>query len=270
MADLRENIRVVLVEPRFPENIGMAARACANMGVGRLDVTRPELWPAVWPCADPDAPGREYAEKALAAATGAGRAVLENLRVFADLGAALAGSTLSFGATARTGGWRQDILTPEQAVALALKHVRAGGEAAFVFGPEDKGLDNEAIEKCSHLVSIPTASESSLNLAQAVLLLLYELSRACPFAGGERPARPGRIRTSPFITHEQSELLLERLKEAMLALESLPAENSGYFMLPLRRLLARSRIRHNEFSILMGVCGKILRLTARNGKKHGS
>lgn len=267
MDDLRDHVRVILARPRFPENIGMTARACANMGVGQLALTAPELWPDVWPCANADAPGREYVEKALTSATGAGREVVENLRVFADLPSALADRTLSFGATARTGGWRQEILTPSAAAEQALEHLRAGGRVAYVFGPEDQGLSNADIECCAHLVNIPTAAAPSLNLAQAVLILLYELARAHPFGGAERPARPGRIQTSPFITQEQTDLLLERVRAAMLALESLPEDNSGYFLLPLRRLAARTRLRHNEFSMLMGVCGKILRLAGRSGQQ---
>jgi tRNA/rRNA methyltransferase len=265
MDALRAKMQVVLVETRFPENIGMAARACANMGVPGLAVTRPELWPALYPCPESEA-GYAYVEKAAAAATSAGRGVLAGLRVFADLDAALAESTLSFGATARTGGWRQELLLPAQAAELALAHLRDGGFVSFVFGPEGRGLGNPDIERCSHLVNIPTASASSLNLAQAVLLILYEFSRICPFGGREKPVRPGRVKNSPFISHEQSELLAARLKEAMLALESLPEGNSGYFMLPLRRLLARTQLRHNEFSILMGICGNISRLASR-GKK---
>lgn len=178
MADLRDNIQVVLVETRFPENIGMAARACANMGVGRLALTRPELWPKDWPHSDERSHSSAYVEKALAVATSAGRELVKNLQVFDGLDAALAGSTLSFGTTARTGGWRQDILTPAQAAELTLKHLRAGGRVSFVFGPEDRGLDNEAIEKCSHLVNIPTASEPSLNLAQAVCCSCFTSFRA--------------------------------------------------------------------------------------------
>ncbi len=270
--NLRENIQVVLVTPRFPENIGMAARACGNMGVNRLALVNPELWPELWPepssgCA-PESLGASspYLEKALSLGTSAGREIIENAKVFNSLAAALSGTSLSIGATARTGGWRQGILTPAQAAELVKAHLEKGGSASFVFGPEDKGLDNEAVERCSHLVTIPTASEPSLNLAQAVLLLLYELSRTLPFSCEEKPPRPGRVRHSPPITLEQQELLIGKAKAAMLALESLPSDNSSYFMLPLRRLIARSEIRHNEFSMLMGICSKILRLAGINKK----
>lgn len=263
MSKLRSNIQVVLVCPRFPENIGMAARACGNMGVANLALVSPELWPDHYLAEHTDV-SDPYLEKAFSLATSAGREIIRSLQVYDGLAQALAERTLSIGATARTGGWRQGILNPAQAAELALAHLEEGGKVSFVFGPEDKGLDNEAVELCSHLVTIPTASEPSLNLAQAVLLLLYELSRVLPFDSTEKPphrsGRAGRAKHSPPITIAQQELLIEKLKEAMLALDSLPADNSSYFMLPIRRLVTRSHIRHNEFSMLMGICGKILRM----------
>ncbi len=268
MSNLRDNIKIVLVNTRFPENIGMVARACGNMGISRMAVVMPELWPQVWPLQEgEDCPGAIYAEKALTVATSAGRETVKNLQAHACLDDALAECTLSFGSTARTGGWRQQVLNPEEAAALTKAHLQEGGNVSFVFGPEDKGLDNEAIEKCSHLINIPTASEPSLNLAQAALLVMYELGRAMPFGAASKTARAGRMRHSPFITHEQSRLLLEKIKEAMLVLESLPSGNSGYFMLPLRRLTARMQLRHNEYSMLMGVCSGILRLAEKNPPK---
>lgn len=262
MLNLRDNVQVILVEPRFPENIGMVARACGNMGVSRLVLVKPELW------------GGEYSVKARLLASGAGEAALNGIAVYAGLDEALAGSTLCFGSTARIGGWRQGVVQPARAAELAAAHLNSahaagGGRVDFVFGPEDKGLSNADIEKCSYLINIPTASEPSLNLAQAVLLILYELARALPFAAELKAPRPGprsgKIKSSPLVSHEESELLLEKMREAMLALESLPEDNSGYFMLPLRRLVKRVELKHNEFSILMGVCNKILRLKALAG-----
>ena len=132
--NLRENIQVVLVAPRFPENIGMAARACGNMGVNRLALVNPELWPEP-SCArtgeTPEA-SSPYLEKALSLATSAGRGIVENAKVFNSLAAALSGSSLSIGATARTGGWRQGILTPAQAAELVKAHWKRA-EAQHLF-----------------------------------------------------------------------------------------------------------------------------------------
>ncbi|MBQ4132370.1 MAG: RNA methyltransferase [Desulfovibrionaceae bacterium] len=264
MSNLRDNIQVVLVRPRFPENIGMCARACANMGISRLALVQPELWQDAQGNPEP-----RYQEKALSLATSAGREVVGQMKIFSSLEDALSESTLSIGATARTGGWRQGVLTPAQAMEHLCAHISDGGRVSLVFGPEDKGLDNTSIELCSHLVNIPTAGEPSLNLAQAVLALLYELSRVLPFERREQPPRPGRARRSPLISLAQQELLIDRLKAAMLALDTLPAENSNYFMLPIRRLVSRSQIRHNEFSILMGICNKIIGMARSAGRGSG-
>lgn len=335
-----QNIQVVLVRPRFPENIGMTARACANMGVGHLCLVKPQLWspspklvedaenkPALPNASEHlQAPGEgscPYRAKALSLATGAGRRVIENIREAPDLSAAIATATLCLGTTARTGGWRQHILDPEQAARLCAGHILQGGSVSLVFGPEDTGLLNSDIELCTHLVCIPTALEAaSLNLAQAVLILLYELRKACTkgqkitaphssqntssesstqaqplkldfeepdFAGldfeklanladpqtkstpsifGQPLRQRGRVRHSPLISLAQKELLTSTIKETMQAIDYLPQENSSYLMLPISRLIGRSAIRHNEFSMLMGICRKTLRLAHKEPPKE--
>ena len=262
MSILRDNIQVILVRPRFPENIGMCARACGYMGVSHLVLLQHELW-----LGSDFTPKTEYLEKALALATSAGREIVHSLQIYDSLEAALCDSTLAIGATARTGGWRQGVINPAEAMERVCKHVATGGRVSLIFGPEDKGLDNQSIELCSLLVNIPTAGETSLNLAQAVLVLLYELSRTLPFAQEQKPARPGRVKHSPPITLAQQELLMSRLKEAMLALDQLPSDNSNYFLLPVRRLVTRCQLKHNEFSILMGICNKISWLAKRLPKQ---
>lgn len=246
----------------------MVARACGNMGATNIALINPELWPHNYPKHAGADPAARYVEKALATATSAGKTIIENISVFGSLDEALGKGTLSFGTTARTGGWRQDVISPARAAEAAAAHLREGGRVSFVFGPEDKGLDNEAIEKCSHLVNIPTATEPSLNIAQAALVLLYELARVMPFTVAQGPQRAGKIKSRPFMTHEQGELLVSHIREAMLAIDSLPKDNSSYFMLPLRRLLARCRLRHNEFAILMGICANIMRLAGKGKKKN--
>ena len=161
---LLTGVEVILVRTRFPENIGMAARACANMGCHRLCLVAPERWDE---------------EKARPLATPKGLPVLESIRVAPSLTDAIAESSLVMGTTARLGGWRKSVLTADQAGALAAAAVRGGERVSLVFGSEDRGLSNEEALLCQRLVTIPTAGEaSSLNLAQAVLILLYECARA--------------------------------------------------------------------------------------------
>ncbi len=236
------HLRVVLVRPRFPENIGMTARACANMGVSRLVLIEPERWDV---------------EKARPLATGQGERVLEGAELKASLAEALADAALVLGTTARVGGRRREILVPERAAELA---ARAGAEeepVALVFGPEDRGLENEETALCSHLIRIPTAEgASSLNLAQAVLLVLYECFRA---AGAAAPAKKGAGAGSASrrARHEEEERLVGAAKDLLLRIDFLHGENPDYFLLPLRRFLARAELRRHEYDMLMGICRQL-------------
>lgn len=242
------NVRVILVRPRFPENIGMTARAMANMGASDLVLIKPERWEK---------------EKAAPLATPQGMPLVESARLAGSLAEALADCTAAVGATARTGGRRKELLCPEQAAIFAGKTAREGGRVALVFGPEDRGLGNAEVDLCTELVTIPTRSgHSSLNLAQAVLVLLYECVKAdmaLPFAPGEngvlkRPcARPGSRRA----TLKEEAALFSALEETLLAIDHLPKENTGWFMQPVRRFLRKSRLRRHEFDMLMGVCRQI-------------
>ena len=248
---LLDALEVVLVRTRFPENIGMAARACANMGCGRLCLVRPERWEI---------------EKARPLATPKGVPVLEAIRVVPNLAEAVAGSTLVMGTTARLGGWRRSVLMADQAGAEAAGALRAGERVSLVFGSEDRGLSNEELLLCQRLVTIPTAGEaSSLNLAQAVLILLYECSRAL---------RGGRVRHSADsaeaaeatadagsggrrISAAEQERLLEAFRAMLLTLDVLHGDNPDYFLLPWRRLFGRAALRRHEYDALMGLCRQV-------------
>lgn len=248
---LLDALEVVLVRTRFPENIGMAARACANMGCGRLCLVAPERWEI---------------EKARPLATPKGLPVLESVRVAPSLAEAVAGSTLVMGTTARLGGWRRSVLAADQAGALAAGALRAGERVSLVFGSEDRGLSNEELLLCQRLVTIPTAGEaSSLNLAQAVLILLYECSRALRGASArncagsaeapeaEQKAGSGGRR----ITAAEQERLLEAIKAMLLTLDVLHGDNPDYFLLPWRRLFGRAGLRRHEYDALMGLCRQV-------------
>ena len=233
-------LAVVLVRPRFPENVGAVARACLNMGVAEIRLVAPERWDI---------------EKALPMATLHARPLLEGIRFYDDLGAALADCTEAYATTARLGGWRRAPLQPGEAGESMARRLASGGRCALVMGPEDKGLPNEDTSRCTHLVTIPTASAGrSLNLAQATLLVLWEALKArrelARPEGGEGAA-PGSIGLA------ERELLAARVKEALLRLDVLHGDNPDYFLLPFRRLLAKAHVTRREFDMLMGVCRQI-------------
>ncbi len=230
---------VVLVKNRFPENVGMVARACANMGASGIGLVNPERW---------------NKEQAYPLATSKGQDILENINIYPTLSEAIAPYSLVVGSTARTGGWRRELLSPEQAALEISKALQEGVRVAIVMGPEDRGLNNEEIENCQRLVTIPTAGASSLNVAQATLLLLYECLKAIqkPFKQescvDESPTR---------ISAEDQARLYEHLKEMLLQIDYLHGDNPDYFLMPLRRFLGRVSIRRHEYDALMGVCRQV-------------
>ena len=242
---LLTGVEVVLVRTRFPENIGMAARACANMGCSQICLVQPERWDR---------------EKARPLATPKGLPVLESARLAPTLADAVAGSTLVMGTTARLGGWRKGVLTADQAGGVVAGAVRDGERVSLVFGSEDRGLSNEEALFCQRLVTIPTAGEaSSLNLAQAVLILLYECTRA--LRGDGAPCPPGEPTPEPAgarsITAAEQERLMAGFKAMLLALDVLHGDNPDYFLLPWRRLFGRARLRRHEYDALMGLCRQV-------------
>ena len=241
--DALRHLEIVMVGTKFPENIGMAARACANMGCGKLTLAAPFWWDM---------------EKARPLATAKGEPLLEALEVRDTLNEALAPAVLTIGTTARTGGWRQNILTPEKAAAEIAPLLHEGERVAIVFGPEDRGLNNEEIEQCQRIVSIPTAgAASSLNVAQAILILTYE----CMKAVGKLDPQPALSGApgpqSRRINHEEQDLLYRRLKDTLLALDYLKNDNPDYFLMPLRRFLGKTELRRHELDMLMGICRQI-------------
>lgn len=247
------DLHVVLVKTRFPENVGMVARACVNMGAGHVALADPELWKP---------------EKARPLATVKGEALLENVTVFPDIPTALAPHALVVGTTARTGGWRRDLLSPAQAAAEVVAVLAAGQSVALVMGPEDRGLNNEEIECCQRLVTIPTSPDaSSLNVAQATLLLLYECFKTAQShthkAHQHEPTEPQTEATPSMredakrINAEEQARLYSALKSMLLDIDFLHGNNPDYFLMPLRRFLGRVGLRRHEYDALMGVCRQV-------------
>lgn len=157
-----ENIAIVLLAPRVSENIGAAARAMCNMGIKQLLVV---------------APKDLVMEKVERMATHAAMEVVRDMALFDTLPEALAGFGWVVGTTARLGGDRQVLPSPGR-LAQSLIPISHENQVALLFGPEDRGLTNEDLRLCHELVNIPTADFSSLNLAQAVMVMCYELFKA--------------------------------------------------------------------------------------------
>jgi tRNA/rRNA methyltransferase len=188
---------IILVEPQLGENIGTAARAMMNCGLGELRLVRPrDGWPN---------------PKAVAAASGADE-VIQGARLFDTTATAIAGLHRVYGTTARHRGMIKPVVTPRQA-ALEMHTAAARGERIGVlFGPERTGLVNDDIPLADTILQVPlNPTYSSLNLAQAVLIIGYEWFQAAVdvparelVTNETRPATKAELLN--FFTHLEKEL----------------------------------------------------------------
>jgi tRNA/rRNA methyltransferase len=229
-----ENIAIVLNRPRYPENIGAAARAACNMGIGRIAVVAPENCDL---------------KRILTLATHAASELVENMDYFDNLKTALAEYNWVIGTTARLGGQRQTVCRPAQ-MAENLVAISQENQVALLFGPEDRGLTNEEIRCCHQLVSIPTADFSSLNLAQAVMVLCYELFQA----GLQEPV----IKGPRLATRSELEGMYDQVKDILVRINYIQPENPDYWMNKLRHFFTRLHLRAGEVSIIRGICRQMI------------
>ncbi|HEX2197402.1 MAG TPA: RNA methyltransferase [Burkholderiales bacterium] len=226
-------IRIVLCRPSHPGNIGAAARAMKTMGLYDLRLVSPQRFPS------PEA--QWMATHAVD--------VLEASTVHSALHEALHDCVAAFAMSARPREWSPGVLDARDAAAHA---VQLDGKVAFVFGNESAGLTNEEVFACQHLVHIPANPEfSSLNLAQAVQVVAYELfmTRA-PQVGA---------RTEKLATVQDREGLYEHLERAAVA-SGFHAPASGS-RLPerLRRLFSRvPALEREEVNIVRGLLKALL------------
>jgi tRNA/rRNA methyltransferase len=260
VAELRggfTSTRFVLVEPSHPGNVGAAARALKTMGFSRLVLVSPRV------------PHVQSDPEAIAMASGADD-VLASAHVVPTLADALKGVHWSIALTARLREYGPPQWTPRAAAAAA--HEQAvHGEIALVFGNERTGLSNEDVERCSALAHIPAnPAYSSLNLAQAVQVLAYELRTMYLSADDavasalSAPAAQGE----PFgarAASDEIESMFRHLESALVAIDFLDPANPKKLMSRLRRLFARSGLEREEVNIVRGIAKHILLKAKRTG-----
>jgi tRNA/rRNA methyltransferase len=227
------HIGIILLDPQIPENIGSAARAMSNMGLQRLAVVRPKNYDL---------------SKVLKTATGPSWAVVEAMEVFDDLKSALAPFHFLAGTTARLGSLRPALTIP-RLLARDLIPLSQENQIGLLFGPEDRGLSNEELRHCHTIVNIPTAGFSSLNLAQAVMILCYEIS----VASTEEP-----VKSVPRLANSfELEGMYDHMKQVLMKIGFLQPENPEHWMLNIRRFLSRIPLRAREVRVIRGICRQI-------------
>ena len=231
-----DNVHFVLVEPTHPGNIGAAARAMKNMGLGHLALVKPKLYPSA---------------EATARASGADD-LLAAARVHDSLDEALADCELVIGASAR----RRAVDWPTlDARACAGVIAGEGGErrVAVLFGREHAGLTNAEMDRCHYLLHIPcNAQYPSLNLAAAVQIVAYELLMAAADTGASaaqsEPSAANNAEMEQFYGH---------LEEALIDVAFLDPRHPKKLMRRLRRLFNRARPDRQELNILRGILSAV-------------
>lgn len=228
-----DNVSIVLNEPRYPENIGASARAAMNMGVGRVLVVNPQDW---------------NRERILKMATHVAADRVADMAVYGDLETALSPFQFVVGTTARIGRKRRTIQSPRQ-MAERLIATSRNNRIALLFGSENRGLTNADLAFCHAVVTIPTAEFSSLNLAQAVMVMCHEIFAA---------SREGDVEPTPRLaTRRELEDMYGQLKETLVNISFVNPENPDYWMQQIRRALSRIDLRARDVRMIRGLCRQI-------------
>lgn len=232
----------MLVEPQSAGNIGAAARALKNCGFERLVLVAPA-------CDPTDDEGRKFAVDA--------RDVLLSAAIVPTLDAALEGAATVVGTSALAGrqrrpNWRLD------AFAADLPRETARGPLAFVFGRESRGLTDEELDRCTHLVHLAASDAyASFNLAQAVLLCAYTARLAL-----DAPPAPSAHDEPPAL-HEEREAMYDHLAEALRAIGFLKPDQEDGMGRRLRRMFGRADFTSGDVKVLRGIARQILWIARR-------
>ena len=227
-----DSIRIVLVATSHPGNIGSTARAMKTMGLQRLYLVSPRSFPDRW---------------ANELAAGADE-VLEQAIVTDSLTEALKGCQLVLATSARPRDLALPGLTPAGA-AVRIGQERDATEVAIVFGREHAGLTNDELLQCNYHINIPSAPTfSSLNLAQAVQIVAYELRMHLL-----SPTADVKMHQDSLAAAEEVEQFYSHLRDVMVAIDFLKPSNPKKLMQRLRRLFNRTQLESVEINILRGI-----------------
>jgi tRNA/rRNA methyltransferase len=227
-----EDIRIVLVSPQGQMNIGSVARAMRNVGLKELALVNPA--------------GPSLHHDAWVMAVHA-HDVLEDALIFSHLADALADCTWVIGTTRRRGKEREGVIDPRQ-MAAEIAEIIQQNKVAVVFGPEDRGLTNRDLDLCQRLVNIPAhEAYGSLNLAQAVMIICYEIYLASHH-------KKGLSRAKKLATSEELEGMYRHMEEALLRIDFLDRNSPKRMMAVLRRIFSKAQLDPREVRVLRGIC----------------
>jgi len=226
-------VRIVLIDPSHPGNIGSVARAMKNMAVTDLVLVRPRSFPH---------------PESTALAAGADD-ILTNARIVSTVSEAVADCSFIAGTTSRPRSYYWEFTTPRDA-AERIVGLRAEDRAALLFGSERYGMSTDDLQYCNVLVRIPANPEyCSLNLAMSVQLLTYEI-----FMAREHPRSRTQLE-SPLAPAGDVERFYEHLHQVLNEIDF--EDRTGHLMERLRRLFNRAQLDRNELNIMRGILSAV-------------
>lgn len=230
------SVRIILVGTTHPGNIGSTARAMKTMGFNSLYLVEPKSFP-------------DYKANELAAGSDD---ILNNARVCGSLDEALIGCQLILATSARPRDLALPGLVPAAAAEL-IQQQATGTQVAIVFGREHSGLSNEELLKCHFHIHIPSNPEySSLNLSQAVQIMVYELRMKFL-----QPAATVSNHAVDYASAEEVEQFYTHLKNVFIEIEFLKESNPRRLMQRVRRLFNRANLEKMEVSLLRGMLSQV-------------
>jgi TrmH family RNA methyltransferase len=240
-------VRVVLYEPQDHVNIAATVRAMKNMGVSRLRLVRPVEW-------DP------WRVEGIAHGT---QDLIDRIETFPDVEDAVADSVRVVAFTARRRAAKFRIIDAKEAAGELLAAAEHG-PVSLLFGREDSGLPNDVIERAHTVVTIPTTDHASINLAQAVLIALYELHLA---AGDATRTLPPARKEAPPPTAEELELFFEDAARALDRIQFFKTRYAEHIMRSLRAMITRADPDARELMLLRAIFIEVVRYIERTAPR---
>lgn len=240
MSGLSPHISIVLVQTKISGNIGAVARAMMNNGFNSLCLVNPMASHL----------NRECLDRAMSA-----EKIVRNALVSLDLKEAISNSHWVVGTSGKKRDVKIPVITPRKFAEGINQH--CGKKISLVFGREDSGLSHEDLLLCDQLIEIPASPEfPSINLSHAVMIILYELY--FQLSADPIPSTPGKRYEEGPATVEQKEAMYHHLKEALLAIHYLEADNPDKILAKLRALFSRAQLTEYETGLLRGLYSQIL------------
>ncbi|MEW5692540.1 MAG: RNA methyltransferase [Candidatus Hydrogenedentota bacterium] len=232
---LKNNLRIIVVNPIYPGNVGSIARLMKNFGITELY--------AVNPCNILDIEAKRMAMN--------GYDILLNATICDEIDEAIKDLHILFATSARTGRKRISKFTPQSA-AKRIIEIIPNLKVGVIFGQEDKGLDNSIIAKSQNLITIPTASFHSINLSQSVAIILYEIFAQI----NEEPKAQETIKPE-LAKREALELMFNHIESVLFEIGFLDPENPQRMMLALRDIFERAQLKERDIRVIRGIFHRV-------------